>query len=77
MASDLGWRGRAPGGELHADIVRATQALERLCEARSVLCFPRARGRARERGEVRLYCTPGYLERLSSAATGDARRQAI
>jgi hypothetical protein len=32
-----------------------------------VVCFQRERVRAGERGEIRLYCTPEYLEALSSS----------
>lgn len=65
VAADLGWslRGQGKGSP---DIPRATQALERLCRDRKVVCFERPRVRSGERGEVRLYCTPAYLERLTS-----------
>jgi hypothetical protein len=36
-----------------------------------VVCFGRPRVRASERGEVRLYCTPQHLERLSMLMMAD------
>jgi len=65
VASDLGWSRREPGGGSGPDVPRATQALERLCAARRVVCFERPRVRTGERGEIRLYCTPEYLDRLT------------
>lgn len=76
VASDLGWNRRGRDGAAVADTARATQALERLCQARRVVCFQRPRVRAGERGEIRLYCTPDYLERLSHVLEG-AERQAV
>lgn len=69
VASDLGWirinQGRGSG----ADVARATAALEGLCYQRRVVCFVRPRQRGTERGDIRLYCTPEYLERLSEGLT--------
>lgn len=64
-ATDLGWNRVDRTGVLHIDIMRAADALERLCERKLLICFTRDRVRAGERGVVRLYCTPEYLERLS------------
>jgi hypothetical protein len=75
VASDLGWSRRAGGGG--PDVVRATAALERLCEHRRVVCFERPRVRSGERGDIRLYCTPEYLERLTSATLEGVERQAV
>lgn len=63
MARHLSWW---TGDDDTADVVRASRALSRLCEERRVVCFTRPRVRRGERGEVRLYCTPQHLERLSS-----------
>lgn len=75
VASDLGWtrRGSAAG----PDVVRAAAALERLCQMRRVICFERPRVRNGERGNIRLYCTPEYLERLTSATLEGIERQAV
>jgi hypothetical protein len=62
VARHLAWT----AGENDApDVARASRALERLCSERRVVCFGRPRVRSGERGEVRLYCTPQHLERLS------------
>ena len=61
VARHLGWSDAA--GE--QDVARSVRALERLCAARRVVCFSRPRVRRGERGEIRLYCTPQHLERLS------------
>jgi len=74
VAADLGWSRR--GGE-GPDQVRAASALERLCDSRRVVCFERPRVRAGERGEIRLYCTPEYLERLTSSALEEVEQPAI
>jgi hypothetical protein len=66
VASDLGWNRRVPSGVPSPDLPRASRALERLCEERRVVCFERPRVREGERGEIRLYCTPEYLDRLTS-----------
>lgn len=66
VAADLGWVRPMSDGAASPDTTRATVALERLCSARRVVCFSRPRMRGRERGEIRLYCTPEYLERLSA-----------
>lgn len=77
VASDLGWlRPDSPGRPAAADVARATAALERLCTGRRVVCFSRPRLRGRERGEIRLYCTPEYLESLS-ADIGVPETQAV
>jgi hypothetical protein len=65
-ASDLGWVDAEPAGATWPGTVRAAHALERLCGRKKLVCFERPRVRAGERGEIRLYCTPEYLERLSS-----------
>ena len=75
VASDLGWSRRGSDGG--PDVVRATVALERLCALRRVVCFERTRVRAGERGEIRLYCTPEYLERLASRTLEGVERQAV
>lgn len=61
VARHLAWTDAA--GE--QDVARAVRALERLCAAHRVVCFSRPRVRRGERGEIRLYCTPQHLERLS------------
>lgn len=66
VAADLGWVRTPPGGLAAPDVARATAALEMLCGTRRVVCFPRTRMRGSERGEIRLYCTPEYLEHLSA-----------
>ncbi len=62
VARHLAWTDEA--GIL--DVSRATRTLERLCDEHRVVCFSRPRVRRGERGEIRLYCTPQHLERLSS-----------
>ena len=77
VASDLGWsRSDGQGRSSVPDVPRATAALERLCSGRRVVCFTRARLRGGERGEIRLYCTPEYLESLS-ADIGVTEAQAV
>lgn len=76
VASDLGWRRRALNGGAAPDVGRAVQALEHLCASKRVVCFQRPRVRAGERGEIRLYCTPAYLERLTSSID-ELSRQAV
>ncbi len=61
VARHLGWTDAA--GE--HDVTRAVRTLERLCDEHRVVCFSRPRVRRGERGEIRLYCTPQHLERLS------------
>jgi len=62
VARHLGWTD-AEGAH---DVARAVRTLERLCnEQHRVVCFSRPRVRRGERGEIRLYCTPQHLERLS------------
>lgn len=65
VAADLGWSRAKTTGPQVTDILRATLALESLCKARKAVCFERSRVRSGERGEIRLYCTPEYLEKLS------------
>lgn len=67
-AADLGWLRSGKGEERSVDVVRAAESLERLCASKLLVCFERERVRAGERGAVRLYCTPEYLERLSHGA---------
>jgi hypothetical protein len=62
VAIHVGWKRKDDGTP---DVARAARALDRLCNEHRVVCFTRPRVRARERGEVRLYCTPQHLERLS------------
>jgi hypothetical protein len=69
VASDLGWSRGERAIPSMPDVARATAALEALCSSRRVVCFARPRMRGRERGEIRLYCTPEYLERLSADLT--------
>ena len=65
-AADLGWYVTVPGQQTPVvDTLRAARALERLCTRKELVCFQRPRNRAGERGDIRLYCTPAYLERLS------------
>lgn len=61
VARHLGW---TDAGGAH-DVTRAVRTLERLCNEHRVVCFSRPRVRRGERGEIRLYCTPQHLERLS------------
>jgi hypothetical protein len=68
VARHLGWT--ADEGEL--DIPRAVRTLERLCDEHRVVCFSRPRVRRGERGEIRLYCTPQHLERLSALVVDPA-----
>lgn len=77
VAADLGWaRGGTPGPS-SPDIIRATEALEWLCRGRRVVCFERPRVRNGERGEIRLYCTPEYLEVLSDNLDSVEEGQAV
>lgn len=62
VARHLGWTDAAGGH----DVTRAVRTLERLCNEHRVVCFSRPRVRRGERGEIRLYCTPQHLERLSA-----------
>lgn len=75
VASDLGWSRRGPNAGGLPDVPRAISALELLCRSKRVVCFERPRVRTGERGEIRLYCTREYLERLS-AAMNPLERQA-
>lgn len=77
VAADLGWRRALPGGGHGPDLLRAAQALERLCAKRRLVCFERPLVRTGERGEIRLYCTPEHLERLSDETLETGRRQAV
>ena len=69
VAAHVGWK-RKDDPAL-PDAARAARALDRLCAEHRVVCFTRPRVRASERGEVRLYCTPQHLERLSSLLMDD------
>lgn len=62
VAIHLGWRRK----DRLPDIARAARALDHLCKTRRVVCFTRARVRSGERGEIKLYCTPQHLEKLSA-----------
>lgn len=75
-AADLGWYTAGEEGRTQVDVLRAAQALERLCAAQRLTSFSRKRVRAGERGEIRLYCTPEYLDRLSTALSGPPPRRA-
>jgi hypothetical protein len=67
LATDLSWF--CDGGKdlPTFDMLRAAEALERLCAKKRLVCFERERVRAGERGAIRLYFTAEYLERLSSS----------
>ena len=65
VAADLGWSRPGMSGAQLPDIPRATEALEWLCRLHRVVCFERPRVRGGERGDIRLYCTPEYLEKLT------------
>lgn len=75
VAADLGWTRSGPAGGSLPDILRATEALEWLCRSHQVVCFERPRVRAGERGEIRLYCTPGYLESLSESLSPEPEQR--
>ncbi|MBW3627708.1 MAG: hypothetical protein KY464_00290 [Gemmatimonadetes bacterium] len=78
VAADLGWsRAGVTSGTAAPDILRATEALELLCRQRRVVCFERPRVRVGERGEIRLYCTPEYLQSLSDSLETVEERQAV
>jgi hypothetical protein len=62
VASHMGWRRR----DRTLDNARAGRALDLLCKAHRVVCFTRPRVRAGERGEIRLFCTPQHLEKLTA-----------
>ena len=70
VAAHVGWKRKDDTGT--PDVARAARALDRLCTEHRVVCFTRPRVRASERGEVRLYCTPQHLERLSALVMEDA-----
>ena len=74
VAIHVGWR-RKDDPAL-PDAARAARALDRLCAEHRVVCFTRPRVRASERGEVRLYCTPQHLERLSALLMDDVEMAA-
>ena len=61
VALHLGWRKK----DRSVDTPRAGRALDQLCRTRRVICFNRPRVRAGERGEIRLFCTPQHLEKLT------------
>ncbi|HEX8904029.1 MAG TPA: hypothetical protein VF771_04265 [Longimicrobiaceae bacterium] len=62
VAFHLGWRRK----DKLLDTARAGRALNALCCSKRVVCFTRPRVRAGERGEIRLFCTPQHLEKLSN-----------
>jgi hypothetical protein len=63
VAIHLGWRKK----DRSPDTGRAGRALDHLCKIHHrVVCFTRPRVRAGERGEIRLYCTPQHLEKLTA-----------
>lgn len=62
VALHLGWRRR----DRTLDTPRASRALDQLCRCHRVICFNRPRVRAGERGEIRLFCTPQHLEKLTT-----------
>lgn len=74
VASDLGWGRRESHGAAKPDVGRAVQALEHLCASRQLVSFERPRVRLGERGDIRLYCTPEYLERLTASLKGLSRQ---
>lgn len=74
VASDLGWSRPAGDGTNIPDVGRATRALEHLCRTQRVVCFQKPRVRSGERGEIRLYCTPEYLEGLTASLNGLSRQ---
>lgn len=61
VAIHLGWRRK----DRLPDTARAGRALDALCRSHRVVCFTRPRVRAGERGEIRLFCTPQHLEKLT------------
>ncbi|HEV2131316.1 MAG TPA: hypothetical protein VGR27_09450 [Longimicrobiaceae bacterium] len=65
VARHLEWSTTDRDGEPIVDVARATQALEELCRQQRVVCFSRPRMRWEERGQIRLYCTPQHLEKLT------------
>jgi hypothetical protein len=78
LAADLGWTRAGRGGAPGPDMIRATEALEWLCTRNRVVCFQRPRVRAGERGDIRLYCTPEYLESLTeNLGVNDATVRAV
>lgn len=62
VALHVGWRKR----DRSVDSPRAARALDQLCKARRVVCFTRPRVRSHERGDIRLFCTPQHLEKLTA-----------
>ncbi|HEX5727003.1 MAG TPA: hypothetical protein VFX98_16120 [Longimicrobiaceae bacterium] len=72
IALHFGWRRRDNGAVGEPDVPRAARVLDRLCRERRVVCFDRPRVRAGERGDIRLYCTPEHLERLSALLEPEA-----
>jgi hypothetical protein len=62
VAIHLGWRRK----DRSPDTARAGRALDLLCKAHRVVCFTRPRVRAGERGDIRLFCTPQHLEKLTA-----------
>lgn len=75
--ADLRWTIPDSGDPPLADTLRATLSLRRLCAAGHLVRFVRPMVRAGERGEIHLFCTPEYLERVSdsvSVTNGDSGR---
>ena len=62
VAIHLGWRRK----DRSPDTARAARALDHLCKIHRVVCFTRPRVRAGERGDIRLFCTPQHLEKLTA-----------
>lgn len=77
VAADLGWTRHGATGGAVPDILRSTEALEWLCRSHRVVCFERPRVRSGERGDIRLYCTPEYLETLSDSLSAADERQVV
>jgi hypothetical protein len=77
VAADLGWSRPGVTSGSAPDILRSTEALELLCRQRRVVCFERPRVRSGERGDIRLYCTPEYLQSLSDSLDAVEERQAV
>ena len=78
VAADLGWSRPGATSGTAPDILRATEALEWLCKQRRVVCFERPRVRTGERGDIRLYCTPEYLQSLSDSLDAmEEQQQAV
>ncbi|MDR0787273.1 MAG: hypothetical protein LBG44_05350 [Gemmatimonadota bacterium] len=70
-ASDLGWMVPDSGVPPLVDTLRAALSLNRLCAEGALVCFSRPMARAGERGEIHLYCTPEYLDRIGDMVMGE------